>query len=249
MAVRSRRREPLDPWEAVKPRAARADQRRVRLASLVVVLVLLGGVLAAHWSKRANERRLAAVASELAGRDVSIHCQSFWGELLDISGQSGSVWFDHEGAPRDEAHLSRETCKRLARVAGGDAGDDLACVEAALQVGTCGRGGDVLVHAVVTLAHESIHLRGERNEAATQCYAVQLTARTAQLLGVRPEQAAAVGRYALARQGQMPAEYQSSECRPGGALDLHPETAFWPTEVAQAKPARTETRRNHQIGS
>jgi hypothetical protein len=232
----ARRVKPLGQiaGEAFKPPAARADQRRVRVASLVVVLVLLVGVLAAQWSKRANERRLAAVASELAGRDVSIHCQSFWGELIDISGQSGSVWFDHEGAPQDVADLNRETCKSLARLAAGDADSDLACVEAALQVGSCGRDGDVLVHAVVTLAHESIHLRGERDEAATQCYAVQLTARTAQLLGVLPAQAAAVGRYALARQSNMPAAYQSSECRPGGALDLHPETAFWPTEIAPA---------------
>lgn len=237
MAVpRARRREPLGEVaaESFKPRAARADQRPVRLASLVVVLVLLVGVLAAQWSKRTNERRLAAVASQLAGRDVSIHCQSFWGELIDISGQSGSVWFDHEGAPQDEAHLSRATCKWLGRLAGGDADDDLACVEAALHVGACGRDGDRLVHAVVTLAHESIHLRGERDEAATQCYAVQLTARTAQLLGVRPTHAAAVGRYALARQSNMPAAYQSSECRPGGALDLHPETGFWPTEITPA---------------
>jgi hypothetical protein len=206
----------------------------MRVASLSVVLVLLVGVLAVQHSKRANERRLAGVASGLAGRDVSIHCQSFWGELVDISGRSGSVSFDHDGAPLDEASLSRGTCKWLVRVAGGDARADLACVEAAVYVGACGRDADHLVHAVVTLAHEAMHLRGETNEAAAQCYAVQLAARTAQLLGVAPAQAAAIGRYALARQRYMPADYQSSECRAGGALDLHPETPSWPTEVAAA---------------
>jgi hypothetical protein len=206
----------------------------MRLASLLVVLALLLGVLATQQSKRANERRLAGIASDLAGRDVSIHCQSFWGELLDISGRSGSVGFDHNGAPLDAASLSRGTCGWLGRIADDDARDDLACVEAALFVGACGRDADHLVHAIVTLAHESIHLRGEKDEAATQCYAVQLAARTAQLLGVPRAPAAAVGRYALARQRYMPADYQSSECRPGGTLDLHPETTWWPTEVAPA---------------
>ena len=206
----------------------------MRIASLLVVLALLSGVLALQQSKRANERRLGTVASSLAGRDVSIHCQSFWAELVDISGRSGSVFFDHTGAPGDEASLSRGTCKSLTRLADGDARDDLACVEAAAFLGACGRDADHLVHAVVTLAHESIHLRGEKDEAATQCYAVQLTARTAQLLGAVPAQAAAIGRYALARQRYMPPSYQSSECRPGGALDLHPETRSWPTEISSA---------------
>ena len=206
----------------------------MRVASLLVVLALLAGILAAQRSKRANEHRLADVASELAGRHVSIHCQSFWGELIDISGLSGSVMFDHTGAPLGEANLSRGTCKWLERVADGDARDELACVEAARSLGACGRDGDRLVHAIVTLAHEAVHLRGEKNEAATQCYAVQLAARTAQRLGAAPGEAAAVGVYALARQRYMPSDYQSSECRAGGALDLHPETAAWPTEVAVA---------------
>ena len=206
----------------------------MRLGSLSVVLVLLVVVLAAQQSKRANERRLADVASGLAGRDVSVHCQSFWAELVDISGRSGSVWFDENGGPVDEAALSRETCKWLVRLAGGDARDDLACLEAAVLVGACGRDGDDLVHAVVTLAHESMHLRGARDEATTQCYAIQLAARAAQLLGVAPAQAVAIGRHALARQRYVPSSYQSSECRPGGALDLHPETPSWPTEIAAA---------------
>ena len=29
----------------------------------------------------------------------------------------------------------------------------------------------------------------------------------------------------------MPSEYQSSDCRAGGSLDLHPETAAFPTET------------------
>ena len=206
----------------------------MRVASLSVVLALLVGVLAAQHSKRTNERRLAAIASELAGRDVSIHCQGFWGEMIDISGQSGSVSFDHNGVPVDRANLSRQTCKWVTRVADGEAGDALACLAAAAFVGACGRDADHVVQAVVTLAHESMHLRGETNEAATQCYAVQLAARTAQLLGVEPSAAAAIGRYAFARQQFMPTDYQSAECRPGGALDLHPETPSWPTEISRA---------------
>jgi hypothetical protein len=34
----------------------------------------------------------------------------------------------------------------------------------------------------------------------------------------------------------MPSAYQSSECGPGGALDLHPETPEFPTEAELASP-------------
>jgi hypothetical protein len=34
----------------------------------------------------------------------------------------------------------------------------------------------------------------------------------------------------------MPDEYQSGECRAGGGLDLHPETAAFPAEDAPQPP-------------
>ena len=50
-------------------------------------------------------------------------------------------------------------------------------------------------------------------------------------LGGTPQEGAAVASLVLAQQPYMPSEYQSSDCRAGGSLDLHPDTAPFPTEA------------------
>ena len=57
-------------------------------------------------------------------------------------------------------------------------------------------------------------------------------------LGGTPAEGAAVSSLVLAQQAYMPSEYQSSECRAGGSLDLHPETAAFPTETPPQLPPR-----------
>ena len=85
------------------------------------------------------------------------------------------------------------------------------------------------VSGIVTLAHESWHLRGIVNEAQTQCYAVQTTEAVARSLGVAPADAALIAaRVALADARAPVGEYHSAQCRPGGAYDLRPDTAAWP---------------------
>ena len=116
------------------------------------------------------------------------------------------------------------TCRRLERLWRDP--PDFAC----LAADACGKEELRTARAVVVLAHESWHLRGVRNEAETQCYAVQTTEATARALGLDPEAARRVALWAAAdHAGEYDWEYRDSKrCRPRGAWDLRPETAAWP---------------------
>jgi hypothetical protein len=90
------------------------------------------------------------------------------------------------------------------------------------------------IHSLHLFTHEAMHIRGELNEAKTDCQAVQRYVRAATLLGV-PE--------ALSRQhgmihfngaykqrgaiGGMAGQYFSSECAPGKALDERLSDSTW----------------------
>jgi hypothetical protein len=82
--------------------------------------------------------------------------------------------------------------------------------------------------------HESMHVRGELNEARTECEAVQRNYRAAKLLGVPDEiaKANALDYYNIMYQergriGGMQGEYYSSQCAPGKALDEHLSDSTW----------------------
>ena len=82
--------------------------------------------------------------------------------------------------------------------------------------------------------HESMHIRGELNEARTECQAVQRNYRSARLLGV-PEATArknALDIYNINYQqrgkiGGMQAAYYSNQCAPGKAMDEHLTDSTW----------------------
>jgi len=79
------------------------------------------------------------------------------------------------------------------------------------------------------LTHEAMHVAGDRNEASTECRALQHDARTVVLLGGTAEQGSALAqRIATEVYPRMSDEYRSPECRPGGTLDLTPGDATWP---------------------
>jgi len=82
--------------------------------------------------------------------------------------------------------------------------------------------------------HESMHVRGELNEAVTECEAVQRNYRAAKLLGV-PDRAArknALDYYNIIykRRGEiggMQGGYFSEQCAPGKAMDEHLSDSTW----------------------
>ena len=161
------------------------------------------------------------IASQLAGRDVGVHCPSFLGALVDTHGEAGRVQFDASGRPADHTDLSPETCKALRHLDRVD----FTC----LARGDCGFSQFQAAWAAHTLAHESFHLRGFSDEGVTECYALQNTAFVAEQLGVATEQARRLQALVYEKgYPNEPEEYHSSKCYDGGPLDLRPESRLFP---------------------
>jgi hypothetical protein len=205
-------------------RADKADTPFVRFLLILLVPVLLFS--AWQFVRRAeNENRLALVASEIALRDVDVSCPGFWTRLVEITPNAGWVDFDEHGRPGNETSLSATTCRGLERVWRRDQ-TSYAC----LIGGGCDQNTVRAVYGIVTLAHESWHLRGVLDEGQTQCYAIQTTEQVALRLGVEPEAARLIALRVAADDAAAPVgEYHSPLCHPRGAYDLHPETRDWPS--------------------
>ena len=216
------------------------------LLALVAVVLVAGGWTWEHHGRAASEGALAGVASELAGRPVRIECQSFWADLVDVNGRLGDVPFP-DGHPADHTYLTRAICAQLARFRSASSHPELACLPAidwstwswqseSDYYSSCAAGARTTTEALLTLSHESMHLRGWRDEAAAQCYGIQELAYTVERLGGTASEGKAVAQFALAMQPGMPDEYQSGECRTGGGLDLNPLTPAFPAEDAPQPP-------------
>jgi hypothetical protein len=194
-----------------------------------ILLVLMVPVLLfSAWQfvrREENENRLALVASEIALRDVDVSCPGFWTRMVEITPNAGWVDFDEHGRPSNRTSLSAGTCGSLERVWRGKQ-RSFGC----FLHGRCDEDTLRAAFGIVTLAHESWHLRGVMNEAQTQCYAVQTTERAALALGVPLLDARVLALRVAADDAVAPRdEYHSDECRPGGRYDLRPQTPDWPS--------------------
>jgi hypothetical protein len=193
---------------------------------LVAALLLIVGALAAvgfarHEDRIRQQGRLAAVASELAGRHVSVHCPGFLSGLVDTHGEPGRVQFDESGRPADHTELSPDTCKSLRHLDRVD----FTCIDR----DDCGYAQFKAAWAAHTLAHEAFHLSGFQDEGVTECYALQNTAFVAERLGVTSELAKQVQQW-LYRDGypNEPEDYHSANCYDGGPLDLRRDSPVFP---------------------
>jgi hypothetical protein len=218
----------------------------VKLAVPLLLIVLVsGGWAFEKHSRSGNERALSAVASELAGRPVHIRCESFWHSIVNVDGNLGDVPFPN-GRAAPYAHVTRGTCKELARFRRRPERPELACLtqfDWSRFMGTgdpaataCSERAEDMAEALVTLTHESMHMRGWADEALAQCYALQEVAFTVERLGGSYQEGATVASYLLSLQPFLPTDYQSSECAGGQSLDLHPETKGFPTEAVPGPP-------------
>jgi hypothetical protein len=200
----------------------------VTAARVLVLALLLSAVavyLGPYRERQQDEAELARIASVIAGRGVGVECPGVFGTLTDVSSRDGSVEFDPDGRPADATKLSDSTCDRLRRFLAGDVAG-LGCLALADR---CPKAAEHAAVAVNVLSHEAWHLRGVRDEAAAQCYALQTNADTALQLGASADEARAIAAFVNRRiQPALPAEYRTADCRNGGRLDLHPERAAWP---------------------
>jgi hypothetical protein len=198
----------------------------MRWAALAAAVFVVAGVAWHQYREDEHERALAAVASEIAARPVSVRCQGFFQQLLDVGWTAGEVHFDAAGRPVDETRLDRDVCANLERYPEERTKSSFACVHVARP---CDRSTSMVAYSLHLLAHESWHLRGVTDEAQTECYALQTTALVAQRFGASPEHAQMLALWNLKEAyPQLPQRYRTGACVDGGQLDLRPADAVWP---------------------
>ncbi len=205
-----------------------APPRRRRRSSVPVAAGIAVAVALFAWAARVDrqdswstlsaaeraraERVFTGVAEQIAGRPVLVRCDdgyTYTGPGSDAAG----VAFPR----RALAYLQPQICRTLYRIRfDGEFGarDDAA-------------------FAITVLAHEATHLRGIRNEAETECFALQEGVRVAERLGVKPGAASTLMRSQLDRDlsddSVARLDYRlPAACHDGGALDLRPNDSSFP---------------------
>jgi len=169
------------------------------LAMLAVLAFLLHRGAAAQ--ARPADPQLSAIAGELAGRAVTIRCEGLSGALTGPRGESGRTEFIGD-EPISVSYLQEGICQTLHAYARAPKNCLLPC-ERPLEV----------AWSLNTLAHESYHLAGIRNEARTECAALHAIGFVARSLGASPEQARALSSYSFAElPRRLPPEYSSPTC-------------------------------------
>lgn len=180
--------------------------------SVSILAVLAVATAVPGLQRRIEERRLSQAASKLVGHAVSVHCQSTAAALVDVGNELGFVPYDSDGVPLPRTTIKRDPCNALRQYLGGRRGNP-------------SRDEVVAVHV---LSHESMHLRGETDEAVAECEAVQHDRTMATLLGATAAQAEKLAlTYWLTIYPDMPQDYFSADCKPDGLLDKHLASAPW----------------------
>jgi hypothetical protein len=204
-------------------RQRRGLLRRLAAPGLAVAAIVLF-VLAARvdrgesWSALPAETRtraesvFSAQASRIAGTRVDIRCDDGYA-YTGIGSDALGVAF----IPRKLAFLRPDVCRRLAAIA----------------LESDRRDRDDSARALLVLAHEAVHLKGERDEGITECLGLQEGVGLGERLGLARETAERMmdGLYTSIR-GERSITRLSYQlppgCRDGGALDLRPGSTVFP---------------------
>jgi len=160
------------------------------------------------------QRFLSEKATELADNHrAKVHCNTMFDTMLDTEMLAAG----HANPRTGEIGIQKPWCDTLMSY--------LAHPD---------RATEMEIVSLNIFTHESMHVRGEMNEARTECEAVQRNYRAAKLLGVPDETAKknALDYYRNTYQmrgkiGGMQAEYYSKECAPDKAMDEHLSDSTW----------------------
>jgi hypothetical protein len=196
----------------LRPRDGLGRPKPFPVVSVVALVLVGGGLLVPVVRHHRLEQRLTAVASDLVGAPVTVHCQTAGQEFVDAGAELGYVRWGPDGVPEHETLVKHAQCGELADY---------------LRSGKDAPSEDQVV-AVHVLTHEAMHMAGETAEAVAECQAVQRDARTAELLGATPDQARRLAdAYYTGVFPRMPDDYRSDDCAPGHRLDEGLPTAPW----------------------
>jgi hypothetical protein len=205
-----------------------APPRRPRRSGLPLAIVVTVGVALFAWAYRVDrdagwpslspvdraraERRFTAEAARIAGHSVTVRCDDGY-SFTGVGSDAAGVAF----IPRSLAYLEPSVCRSLYRLTFEHrvgARDDAAL-------------------AITVLAHEAVHLRGIRNEAETECFALQEGVLLGRRIGLG-ERTARTLMHAqrdrdLSDQSVARLDYRLPPgCRNGGSLDLRPGDPSFP---------------------
>jgi hypothetical protein len=181
---------------------------------LATVLVLAGAFAWIPVRRWHFEYFLSVRATVLAdGHRAKVHCNTMFDTMVDqemfaaahANPTTGKIAFQHPWCSVLESYLSHP-----------------------------GRASSDEIRSLDMFTHESMHIRGELNEAKTECEAVQRNYRAGKLLGVPDDIAKGDAEEYYntiykerATLGLMQAEYYSDQCAPGKALDEHLSDSTW----------------------
>ena len=173
-----------------------------------------------------TEQTLGALASQIAGRPVTVKCQGVVAGAVDVTASGGKVIFDANGRPGDVAELKRTVCTHLNEFPDTVSDARYRCLVSATE---CPRDIDRYVFAIHTLTHEAWHLRGVADERLAECYALQTDQLVASRLGANRSLSRAIAvYYATEKYTRLSSKYQSPACRNGGRYDLNRGSRAWP---------------------
>ena len=191
------------------------DSPRPVSKSYVAIMLILAALLAWPPLHRWHfEHFLSAKATVLADNHAArVHCSTVFDSIFDPEMLAGG-------------HADPRTGKIVIQPPG--------CTTLRSYLNHPGRASESELWSLGLFTHESMHVRGELNEALTECEAVQRNYRAAKLLGV-PDRIAkenALAYYKIiyrrrSTRGYMQAQYYSSECAPGKAMDEHLSDSSW----------------------
>ena len=211
--------------EPVLVAAAPRPPRRSTLPMVIVVVIGIGlfayaynvdrnagwpSVSSANQAKA--EQRFTAEAARIAGGPVTVECDDGYA-FTGVGSDAAGVAF----IPRRLAYLQPTICRSLYRIAFEHKVGDR----------------DDAAFAISVLAHEATHLRGIRNEAETECYALQEGVELGRRLGLDAATARALMRSQrdrdLSDESVQRLDYRLPDgCRNGGSLDLRPDDPSFP---------------------
>jgi hypothetical protein len=182
--------------------------------ALVLVLAVLFAWPPVHTWR--FQRFLSAKATYLADNHrAKVHCNTMFDTMLDTEMLAAG----HANPQTGEIGIQQPWCGTLMS-----------------YLDHPSRATGMELASLDIFTHESMHVRGELNEALTECEAVQRNYRAAKLLGV-PDATAkrnALDYYNINYQqrreiGGMQGVYYSDQCAPGKGMDEHLSDSTWAT--------------------